>query len=123
MKLDGKYWPFCKQKGCLESFVCSGAFVKRYKVEPENCRNSKSWNDWSRNLSQGLINVIVLWSPDIVVIGGGFAKNNLFLKKLKKFVAKNLVIFKSPPIVKSTLKDKAGLYGGLHFIKQALCRF
>ncbi len=120
LEINGKYWPPCGQKGCLESFASSKAFVKRYKEKPENCHNLKVWNEWSKKLSQGIINIIVLWSPDIVIIGGGFAKNKHFLKPLKKFVSENLVIFKSPPIVKSRLGDKSGLYGGLDFIKNKL---
>lgn len=114
----GKKWPACGQKGCLESLVSGTAFYKNYKIKPEQCKNQKIWQDFSKYLAQGIINAIVLWSPDIFIIGGGLSKkNHLFLSTTKQYVKKNLLIFKPPPIIKSKLEDKSGLYGGLYFLK------
>ena len=117
ININGKKWPWCGQKGCLESYVSGKAFYKKYKIRPEQCKNQKIWQDFSKYLAQGVINAITLWSPNIVIIGGGLSKkSHLFLKPLKKQVRKNLLIFKSPPIIKSALGDKSGLYGGLHYL-------
>lgn len=122
LKPNGKYWSSCKQKGCLESLVSGTAFYKKYKIRPEDCKNSRVWNDFSKNLAQGLINVIALWSPNIVIISGGFSeRSHLFLNQTKEYVKKNLLIFKPPPIVKSKLGDNSGLYGGLHYLKNKTC--
>ncbi|MDA2921818.1 ROK family protein [Patescibacteria group bacterium AH-259-L07] len=118
IKPDGKKWPPCGQVGCLESLVSGTAFYKNYGIQPENCKNKKIWNDFSKYLAQGIINALVLWSPDIFIIGGGFSeRSRLFLNQTKEYVKKNLLVFKSLPIIKSKLGDKAGLYGGLHFLK------
>ena len=115
---NGKYWPHCQQKGCLESLISGRAFYKNYKIKPEKCQNKKILRDFAHLLGQGLVNTIVLWSPNIVIIGGGFAqRSHLFLKPLKEFVKKNLLIFKPPMIVKGNLGDQAGIYGGFHFLK------
>lgn len=118
ININRKKWPSCGQYGCLESYVSGRAFYKNYKIKPEHCKNKKIWQDFSKYLAQGIINAITLWSPNIVIIGGGLSKKSrLFLKPLKEYVRKNLLIFSPPPIVKSKLGDKAGLCGGLHYLK------
>ncbi len=117
IKLKGKRCR-CGQKGCLEAYVSAKAFYQKYKIKPENCTNPKVWVNFSQKLGQGLVNIITLWSPNIVIIGGGFSKTGeLLLKPLKEFVKQNLQIFKAPPIVKGALGDMAGIYGGLYLIK------
>ncbi|MDA2935815.1 ROK family protein [Patescibacteria group bacterium AH-259-L05] len=116
INIHGEKWPSCGQYGCLESYVSGRAFYKNYGIQAENCKNEKIWNDFSKHLAQGIVNGIVLWSPDIFIIGGGFSQRaHLFLKQTRENVKKNR--FNPPPIVKSKLGDKSGLYGGLHFLK------
>lgn len=118
ININGKQWALCGQKGCLESYVSGKAFYKNYKIKPENCKNFKIWRDFSQKLAQGVINIITLWSPTIVIIGGGLSKKSyLFLKSLEQAVAKNLLVFKSPPIIKGILGNKAGIYGGFYYLK------
>ncbi len=118
VRLNGKYFPNCRQKGCLESYVSGKTFYQRYKIKPENCNNVKIWQDFAKNFSQGVINTIVFWSPHVVIIGGSFSKKGrIFFSPLRKFVKQNLLIFKSPPILKNRLGDKSGVYGGFHFLK------
>lgn len=118
VKLNGKRLMSCMQKGCLESYVSGKIFYQKYKIKPENCNNIKVWQDFAKNFSQGVINTIVFWSPHVVVIGGSFAKKGrIFFNPLRKFVKGNLLVLNAPPILKSRLGDKSGVYGGLHFLK------
>ncbi len=118
VKLNGKRLTSCSQKGCLESYVSGKTFYQRYKVKPKNCNNIKIWQNFAKNFSQGVINTIVFWSPHAVIIGGSFAKKGgIFLTPLKKFVKQNLLVLKTPPILKSHLGDKSGVYGGFYFLK------
>ncbi|MBU4369550.1 ROK family protein [Patescibacteria group bacterium] len=117
VKINGKQCS-CGQKGCLEAYISSKAFYQKYKTKPESCTNTKIWAEFSQKFGQGLVNVIALWSPNIVIIGGGFSKKGeMLFNLLKKFVKQNLRIFKTPPIVKSTLCDKSGIYGGFYYLK------
>ena len=117
LKINGKQCS-CGQKGCLQAYISSKAFYRRYKIKPENCTNTKIWAEFSQKFGQGLVNVIALWSPNIVIIGGGLCKKGeLLLKPLREVVKQNLRIFKTPPIIKSGLGEKAGLYGGFYFLK------
>lgn len=121
INIKGKKWSTCGQRGCLESYVSGKAFYKNYKIRPEKCKSLKIWNNFSKNLAQGIINIITLWSPDIIIIGGGFSeRTDFFLKTLKQYVKKNLLIFKPPQIIKSKLGDSANLYGGLKILKTRL---
>ena len=121
VKLGGNYLISCGQKGCLESYVSKKSFYQRYKIKPENCNNIKIWQEFAKNLSQGVINTIVFWSPHIVIIGGGFCKREKMLfDPLRLFVKQNLLVLKPPLIVKSRLEDKAGVYGGFSYLKTHL---
>jgi glucokinase len=100
-----------------ESLVGGKAFFKKYKVLPEDCQDSKIWIDWNKNLALGILNLIVFWSPELIILGGRLSENKIHLPILKKELDKNLKIFKTPLIKKSQLKDKAALYGAMAFIK------
>jgi len=118
VRLNGKSLIGCNQRGCLESYVSGKTFYQRYKVNPQTCNNVKTWQNFARNFSQGVINTIVFWSPHVVIIGGSFAKKGgIFFTPLKKFVKQNLLVFDTPPILKGRLGDKSGVYGGFHFLK------
>jgi len=43
INFKGKYWPYCRQKGCLESYISGKAFEKIYKIRPKNCSDTKIW--------------------------------------------------------------------------------
>ncbi|MBI2551902.1 ROK family protein [Candidatus Uhrbacteria bacterium] len=108
----------CGQRGCFEAYASGTGFYKTYGVRPENCKNKKIWAKHAQTVGWGLINTIVHWSPDIVVIGGGLAQaGTLLFTPLRAYVRKNLKIFKPPLIVPSKLGDDAGLYGCLELLK------
>lgn len=103
--LNGRKSPH-GQRGPLESYV-SGVAGKKHPI---------SWKKYSQYLGQGLVNVNVFWSPDIIVLGGGVTGDaKHFLKPAKEFVKKNSLL-KAPPIVIGKLGDDAGLYGGLQYL-------
>ncbi len=95
--------------------VASGpGFEERFNIKPQDCRDPGTWALFAQSVGVGLINVIQMWSPEVVVIGGGLSLNGeIFLAPLREFVAKNLRVFPPPPIVAAALGDDAGLYGGL----------
>lgn len=115
---DGDLWS-CGQRGCLEAYVSGTAFAKRYGVNPKECGDLKIWQEYAQWLGRGMINLLVLWSPEIIVLGGSMARSApLFLPSLQIFIEQNLKVGEAPPIVQGALDDKAGIYGGLSFLKQ-----
>ena len=108
-----------ERKGTLEVLASGITFEKQFGVKPKNCENPEIWEQYAQILGEGIINVILLWSPEILVIGGGLSKKgDLFFNPLKKFVSENLNLFPSPLIVPAELGDDAGIYGGLALLKE-----
>ncbi len=116
---NGRFWPGCGQKGCFES-ICSGrAFEMTYDVKPENCGDTRIWEEHARHTSQGLLNVIVLWSPEILVLGGSLVKAGpKFIKPLLRYTKQNLKILPMPKIEVSKLDDNNALLGGFILLSQ-----
>ncbi len=101
----------------LEQLVSGSALEKIYGKSPDEITDQSVWDEVIKNLSIGLNNTIVHWSPDIVVIGGGIGRA-IDLDKLNARVKQTVKIFPNPPeIVGAKLGDDAGLYGGLHILE------
>lgn len=114
---DGIYDEVCEQTGCLHSYLSGAMFEKVYNDNPETCESEEVWGEYGSHLATGIINVIAMWDPQVIVIGGSISnKYNLFssamFEKLKK-----QSLFEVPKIIKSKLDGKNGLIGGLKYIK------
>ncbi len=111
----GRFWPGCGQKGCFESMASGRAFEVTYGVKPELCEDFKIWEEHAQTVSQGLVNVITMWSPDILVLGGSLVKaGKKFIDPLMHFTINNLQIFPSPKIIISKMHDNNVLIGGFY---------
>jgi glucokinase len=117
IKFNGKKCT-CGQKGCFEAYCSGKSFFKKYKIKPEDCHSQKIWQNYTQKLVPGIINITVLWSPEIIILGGGVSKSPYLMSFLKKNLKKELKILNVPLIVKSKLKDKAGIYGGISIFKK-----
>lgn len=103
----------CGQKGCFESYASGTAFTKRFGMLPEACTDSIVWKQYARLVAVGLANIISLWSPEVMIIGGGVAnKFDSFIGPLEKEVKRLLPMYDVPKITRAELSE-AGLYGGL----------
>lgn len=117
----GRFWPGCGQKGCFESLGSGRAFEMTYGVKPEYCEDDRIWEEHAQNCSQGLINVITLWTPEVLVLGGSLVKaGSKFTKPLIDFTKKGLKIYEAPKIEISKMGDDNVLLGGLVYLKQKL---
>ncbi len=106
-----------KIQGSFEN-LCSGtAFMKRYNLPPESCNKQDIWNEYGTNVACGLHNLILLWQPDAIVIGGSMTKQwdkfyNALIQKLNSFPTYAM----RPKIIRSELDDTNGLQGGLKIL-------
>lgn len=101
IEIDGKLCN-CGGKGHLEAYA-GGAYVGR----------SADWNLVARYLSIGLNNIIVHWSPDVIILGGSVMQS-LSIEKIKSYLEKDLTIFPNmPEIIPAKLGQEGGLYGAL----------
>lgn len=106
----------CGGNGHLETYV-GGFYIERdYGQKAQDLKDEKVWDKIAKYLSIGLNNVIVHWSPDIVVLGGS-VMNSISLDKIITHLNEQLKIFpKAPQIVKASLGDNADLFGALHLL-------
>jgi predicted NBD/HSP70 family sugar kinase len=101
----------------VEMLVSGSGLLAQYGKRPEEIRDAKIWDTTARYLAYGLNNIIVHWSPHIVVVGGSVMKT-LSLDQVRDYLRNILSIFPTiPPLVPAQLGDIGGLYGGLALLR------
>jgi predicted NBD/HSP70 family sugar kinase len=71
-----------------------------------------AWKAVAKDVVVGLTNVTVLWSPDVIVLGGGvMQKGKIPFPLLRPQLQKHLKI-SAPLIRRAALGNAAGLWGG-----------
>ena len=108
-------------KGTLESF-CSGSYFKqRYGVNPDKTAGEDVWKKYAFYLSAGILNVIAMWDPEVIILGGGLAIYNFdsFYPFLMKELEKQN-FFEIPKIKKTLMEDDSGIYGGFILLERNL---
>ena len=108
-------------KGTLESYCSGSYFRKRFGSTPDFTAGAENWKKYSYYLSAGIINIISMWNPEVVVLGGGLSIHNFdnFYKYLTDEIKKQ-TFFSIPQIRKSELGDDSGIYGGFILLKENL---
>lgn len=118
---NGRFWPGCGQKGCFEALASGRAFEMTYGVKPEYCEDGRIWEEHAEVTSQGLVNVITLWTPEVLVIGGGLIRaGSKFTRPLIKFTKEKLKIYNPPKIEISKMGDDNVLLGGFILLNAKL---
>ncbi len=115
---EGREDPFCGQKGCLQSYVSGPAFEEIYKMKPEECRDENIWADYSKHLASGIINIISMWSPEVIIIGGGLSQKFDFMYPSLLDILNKQDFFPIPEIRKSAFGDNSGIQGGFAYISK-----
>ncbi len=104
--------------GSLESYVSGTGFRQRFWMAPETCEDPSVWQQYARWLAVGLANIVDLWSPNIIVLGGGMVhRSSFFLEQTRKLLAERIPFPQPPPIVIGALGDEAGLWGGITLLQ------
>lgn len=107
-----------KNNTILESLISGRALQEKYGKKAEEIEDEEIWDEVAKNLAVGLNNVSVLWSPDVIVLGGSVSRS-IPLDKTESYFREILKVFPTPPQVKkSSLGDLSGLYGGLALLMQ-----
>ena len=103
----------------LEDLISGSAIEEKYHKKPYEIKSKKFWKDMAKILAFGLNNVVVHWSPEIIVIGGSVMKKipipdtSRYLKQILSGYG-----YKHFPLVKKAkLGNFGGLYGGLALLK------
>jgi glucokinase len=106
----------------LENLVSASGLEARLGTNPTEIPQSDVvWDELAEYLAQGLRNTILYWSPDVIILGGAMilGEPKIEIEKIRKYTVEALDNFEqSPFITTSTLKDEAGLYGAMVYLKQ-----
>lgn len=104
----------------LEDTISGKAIQKRYGVPPKQVTDPHLWEELAEKLAYGIHNTIMLWSPDVVVLGGSMIIGDpaISVERVRFYLKDMLKIFPEPPVIKKAeLGNFAGLQGALHYIQ------
>lgn len=116
---------WCGETGDLEGYISGTAFAKRYGKKSYEVADPDAWEEAARILAVGLNNVAVLWSPEVIVLGGSMLVGvpAIPLERVQHHLRNVLQIFPKPPeVLQAKLGDTGGLHGALAFLKTSLGR-
>lgn len=105
-----------------EDLVSGKALLKKYGKPAKEITDKAIWDECAKTFAPVLLNTILHFAPDLVVIGGSLVKgNSLSVEKVAEELAKIGGHLSSiPPIKEATLGDAAGLYGAQAYASQIL---
>lgn len=100
----------------LEDLIGGVALQKRFGNKFWEKMEDKDWNILENWLVVGIHNLIVHWSPDVVIIGGKTGLDARISKESIYGKLKNvLTIFPEVPIIEKAALGESGLYGALAY--------
>lgn len=110
----------CVKRGYLSHYVSGAEIEKHYGKKPSEITDETFWNERAKFLACGLNNIIVLWSPNVIVLGGSMMNQvGISLEKVRSYTQDAMRIFpRIPDIKRAQLGDELGLYGALASLKQ-----
>lgn len=102
----------CGNTDCLEALV-SGSGIARIYQKPAKDLEPSEWDEVAFNLSRGLRNMIMLLSPDLIVLGGGVTTGGgkFFIDKTLNYLSETLTLAHTPEIRVSELGYDTALLG------------
>jgi len=101
-------------EGRLDEYISGEAMERRFGKPPYEITDDQIWRDTARLLAIGLHNIILHWSPDVVVLGGSMMKTpGIKVEEVEEELKNLMNIFPVlPELRKATLGDLGGLSGG-----------
>lgn len=128
----------CGKKGCFEQYASIASLkrevknkynineeltgIRLYEFIIQNMQDEKIEKiieEYIENLSIGLSNIINLFEPEAIAIGGSFSYyKDIFLEKLEDKLQENHIAFRDnlPKILIATYKNDAGIIGATNII-------
>jgi predicted NBD/HSP70 family sugar kinase len=101
----------------LENLVSGSAIEKKYGQSPFDLTDANAWGEIEELVAIGLNNIIVMWSPEIVVLGGSVPQKINF-QNINERVKELCQIYPVVPEIKiATIDEQGGLYGALAYLK------
>ena len=107
----------------LEDVISGTAIAKKYGKHPGEIMDSAVWDEVAKNTAIGVNNLILHWSPDVVVIGGSMVvkKVGISVDAVAKHLEKMIKVKGELPLIKKAmLGDSGGLFGSLAYLRSKL---
>ncbi len=102
----------------LEALIGGHAMQQRYGRLPRDIDDPKVWEVEAGYLAEGLYNMILLWSPEVIILGGSMMKD-ISIELVKDKLQRLPVVFPVlPELISAELGALGGLYGALEMIRQ-----
>ena len=109
----------CGAPDCLEALV-SGNAIRRIYGKPAEELDPAEWEEVAWNLGMGLRNLAALYAPDVIVIGGGMARQGeKLLAPARAVMTAHLKLVPSPRVEVSKLGYDTALHGALVLAREA----
>lgn len=124
----------CGKKGCFEKYASITALkreiIKNYSINKEltgkelynfiteklqDEKMEKIVNEYIENLSIGISNIINIFGPEAISIGGSFSYYDMFLEKLEKKIEKNDEKSETKILI-AKYRNDAGIIGAANII-------
>src|SRR3989344_1931030 len=101
----------------FEDLVAGSQFMRRHGKAAHEIDDAAVWEEEARLVAYGLNNLILFWSPEVVVLGGAVSKK-IPLQSVIVNLQNMLTIFHELPQVRmAEIADFGGLWGALHWAK------
>lgn len=105
----------CGGKGHLEALISGTAVERKFGKPAKLVKDRAVWDQAEKDLAIGLNNVLVFWSPDIILLGGS-VMNDVRIEKVREHLQSIVTIYTTlPPLEPYTLGTNAGLLGALAY--------
>lgn len=106
--------------GRLEGYISGTALGKKHGQASKKITDPAVWQKFERYLGYGLVNVVRLWSPHVIVLGGGVMENrHISIQRVNRNLRRELIKLPIlPRVVRGRLGQRAGLYGALSWLAQ-----
>lgn len=104
----------CGAPDCLEALI-SGNAIRRVYGKPAEQLNNDEWDEVAYNLGQGLRNIAAIYTPDLIVLGGGVAVGGgeRLLNGARAVLNTRLKLVPAPEVRLSQLGYDTALLGAL----------
>lgn len=117
----------CGSRGCYETYASTTALIKKAMLLNPSFHNGKLLfeafhandpevkaliDDWITEISYGLINLVYLFNPSCIILGGGIMSQEYICQRLQEIVSSNVVqSFRAVRLYHAALGNLAGVYG------------
>jgi len=103
----------------FESLASGSGIEATYGQSASEINTPQVWSQVEDSIAYGLNNVTLLWSPEVIILGGGIINsNNIDLERVRNKLSQLVKVFpKIPELKKSELGEEVGLYGALFHLK------